>query len=126
MKLYQITEAYRSLANRLIECDELPPEAEALVDQIQDELAVKVRNIVAVSREFRAREGWVPDCGSVLKPGRVGLGAPAGQMQGTTPMRGPVGPFEVERRRRWPAAATNPKGRAEDDFGPRYSSSAAP
>jgi len=29
-------------------------------------------------------------------------------------MTGPVRPFDEERRRRWPAAATNPEGRAEE------------
>src|SRR5688572_32125700 len=45
MHLYQIAAEYRALADRLL-ADELPPEVEALIDQIQGDLADKVRNCV--------------------------------------------------------------------------------
>lgn len=51
MKLYELTDRIRSIADSLVD-DELPENAEAVLDSIAELLEAKVRNVVAIRREW--------------------------------------------------------------------------
>lgn len=52
MKLYMLSDRVRQIADSLIDADELTPEQSAFLDDIASEIESKVRNIVAIRREW--------------------------------------------------------------------------